>query len=67
MNKYNALADKFNNREKVVGTSMAMFNNTLIIEKIAKIDDVDFLLFDAEHGVFDVQNVIPSLQVARLL
>lgn len=44
-----------------------MFNNTLIIEKIAKREDVDFLLFDAEHGVFDAQNVIPSLQVARLL
>ena len=67
MNKYHALADKFNNQEKVVGTSMVMFNNTLIIEKIAKREDVDFLLFDAEHGVFDAQNVIPSLQVSRLL
>ena len=67
MNKYESLKNKFDKAEKVVGTSMVMFNNTLILEKIAKRDDVDFILFDAEHGVFDAQNIIPSLQVMRLL
>lgn len=67
MNKYELLKSKFDNNEKIVGTSMVMFNNTLILEKMAKRDDIDFILFDAEHGVFDAQNIIPALQVMRLL
>lgn len=67
MNKYESLRQKFDAKEKIVGTSMVMFNNTLVLEKIAKREDVDFVLFDAEHGVFDAQNIIPSLQVMRLL
>lgn len=45
---------------------MAMFNNTLVLEKMNR-PDLDFILFDAEHGVFDAQNVIPALQVCRLM
>ena len=67
MNKYQELSQKFANREKIVGASMAMINNTLLLEKMAKREDLDFILFDAEHGVFDAQNVIPALQVMRLL
>jgi 2-keto-3-deoxy-L-rhamnonate aldolase RhmA len=46
---------------------MVIFNNTIILEKMASRNDLDFILFDAEHGIFDAQNVIPSLQVNRLL
>lgn len=67
MNKYELLKQKFDNGEKIVGTSMTIFNNTIILEKMAKRDDVDFILFDAEHGVFDAQNIIPCLQTMRLL
>lgn len=67
MNKYELLKSKFDNREKIVGASMTIFNNTIILEKMAKRDDLDFILFDAEHGIFDAQNIIPSLQVMRLL
>lgn len=67
MNKYELLKVKFDKREKIVGTSMTIFNNTVILEKMAKREDVDFILFDAEHGIFDAQNIIPCLQTTRLL
>lgn len=67
MNKYEILSEKFKSQEKIVGTSMGLFNNTLILEKMAKREDNDFILFDAEHGVFDAQNIIPCLQTMRLL
>lgn len=66
MNKYEQLKNKLANREVVVGTTMAMFNNTLILEKMNRAD-LDYVLFDAEHGVFDAQNVISALQVCRLM
>ena len=66
MTKYEALKKKFQNRDVVIGTTMAMFNNTLILEKMNR-DDLDYVLFDAEHGVFDAQNVIPALQICRLM
>ena len=67
MNKYDLLKSKFDSRDKIVGASMTIFNNTIILEKMAKRDDLDFILFDAEHGIFDAQNIIPCLQVMRLL
>lgn len=66
MNKYETLKKKFRDRELVIGTTMAMINNTLVLESMNRAD-LDFILFDAEHGVFDAQNVIPSLQVCRLM
>ena len=66
MTKYEALKKKFQNRNVVIGTTMAMFNNTLILEKMNR-EDIDYILFDAEHGVFDAQNVIPALQICRLM
>lgn len=66
MNRYETLKRKFQNSEPVIGTTMSRFNNTLILEKMNR-PDLDFILFDAEHGVFDAQNVILSLQVCRLM
>ena len=66
MDKYVDLKEKFKNRDKIIGTTMAMLNNTLILERM-NIPNLDFVLFDAEHGVFDAQNVIPCLQVCRLM
>ena len=67
MNKYEIFEDKLKNRKKIVGASMMMINNTLILEKMAKRDDLDFILFDTEHGVYDTISAIPVLQVMRLL
>ena len=66
MNKYENLVKKLENREKVLGTTMSMINSPLIIEKMNR-DDLDFILFDAEHGIFNNENLIPCLQVCRLM
>lgn len=66
MDKYNRLAQKLKNREKVIGTTMILFKNPIILEQMNR-DNLDFVLFDAEHGVFDIQNTIELLQVCRLM
>ena len=66
MNKYERLEGKLKNREKVLGTTMSMINSPLVIEKMNR-DDLDFILFDAEHGIFNNENLIPALQVCRLM
>ena len=66
MDRCEALIEKLNRREKVVGTTMIMLPDTILIEKMKR-DDLDFVLMDAEHGCFDTQNVIPMLQTCRLL
>lgn len=66
MNKYEILETKLKNREKVLGTTMSMLNSPILIEKMNR-DDLDFILFDAEHGIFNNENLIPALQVCRLM
>lgn len=66
MNKYERLAEKFKSREKIIGTTMIIFKNPIILEAMNN-DDLDFILFDAEHGVFDTQNTVELLQVCRLM
>ena len=66
MDKYLRLAEKLKNREKVIGTTMIIFKSPIILEAMNS-DDLDFVLFDAEHGVFDTQNTVELLQVCRLM
>ncbi|MBP3359771.1 MAG: hypothetical protein J6N52_02865 [Clostridia bacterium] len=66
MDKYTALAEKLKNREKVIGTTMIIFKSPIILEQMNK-PELDFVLFDAEHGVFDTQNTVELLQVCRLM
>ncbi len=66
MTKYESLLRKFQNREKIIGTTMSMLNAPLLLEQMNR-EELDFVLFDAEHGVFDTQNVISLLQVSRLM
>lgn len=66
MNKYDRLAQKFANREKIIGTTVSLLNSPLLVEYMNRAD-LDFILFDAEHGVFDTQNVVSCLQVCRLM
>ena len=66
MNKYERLAEKLKNREKVIGTTMIIFKSPIILEQM-NCDELDYVLFDAEHGVFDTQNVVELLQVCRLM
>ena len=66
LNKYERLAEKFKNREKIIGTTMIIFKSPIILEAM-NCDELDYVLFDAEHGVFDTQNVVELLQVCRLM
>lgn len=66
MNKYERLTEKLKNREKVIGTTMILIQSPIIVEQMNR-DELDFILFDAEHGVFDTQNVVNQLQVCRLM
>lgn len=66
MNKYMRLSEKFQNREKIIGTTMIIFKNPIILE-LMNHEELDYVLFDAEHGVFDTQNVVELLQVCRLM
>lgn len=50
MNKYERLAAKLANREKVIGTTMSMLNSPLLLEQMNR-EDLDFVLLDGEHGV----------------
>ena len=58
MNKYERLAAKLANREKVIGTTMSMLNSPLLLEQMNR-EDLDFVLLDGEHGVFNTENSIP--------
>ncbi len=66
MDKYLALAKKLENREKVIGTTITVQTSTILLEAMNR-EDLDFILFDGEHGIFDTQNVVPLLQICRLL
>ena len=66
MDKYQRLAQKLQNREKVLGFTIQLLNNPLFIPTVNR-EDRDFVLFDAEHGIFDAQNAAQVFQVCRLL
>ena len=66
MNRYEVLKQKFASCEKIVGTTMIMLQNPVLLEKMIH-PDLDFILMDAEHGFFDTQNVIPMLHTCRML
>ncbi len=67
MNRYESLRGKFANREKIAGTTVIQLANPILVTEMAKRRDLDFILFDAEHGCFDAQNAIPVLHTLRLL
>lgn len=66
MNRYESLKAKFDNCEKIVGTTMLMLKNPVLLEKMV-CPELDFILMDTEHGFFDTQNVIPMLHTCRML
>ena len=66
MNRCEKLMEKLRGREKVVGTTVIMLPDPILIEKMLD-PGLDFVLMDAEHGCFDTQNVIPMLHTCRML
>jgi len=65
MTRFDALKKKLENRQKVIGTTMGFFSSTLLVDKMDR-PDIDFLLFDAEHGIYNSENLIQHLQICRL-
>lgn len=66
MDKYYGFAEKLKNREKTVGTTLSLLNAPLLIPQMNR-EDLDFIVFDLEHGVFDAQNAQQALNVCRLM
>ena len=66
MNRNETLIEKLRGRKKVVGTTMIMLPDPILIEKMLD-PRLDFVLMDAEHGRFDTQNAIPMLHTCRML
>lgn len=66
MDRYALLDRKFKNCETVLGTQMTVTYSTVMLEKLNR-DDLDFMLFDMEHGIYNPENLVPLLQVTRLL
>ena len=66
MNRSEDLIKKLRQRDKVIGTTMIMLPDPILIEKMLDAR-LDFVLMDAEHGRFDTQNVIPMLHTCRML
>lgn len=67
MNKYETLKEKFEKREKIIGTNIMLINSSPMIEIMAGEDYLDYILFDMEHGIFNNENIIPLLQTCRLV
>lgn len=66
MDKYSRLREKFDKCEKIIGTISMGLTDPVAID-IMNREDLDFLLFDGEHGNFDTQNIAHHLQVCRLM
>ncbi len=66
MNKYEILDKKFKNCEPVLGTQMTITYSTIVLEKLNR-EDLDFMLFDMEHGIYNTENMVTLLQMTRIM
>lgn len=66
MNRYETLKQKFTDCAPVCGTTYANIIDPIILSKMDH-PDLDFILFDAEHGRYDAQNVYPMVHMCRMM
>lgn len=66
MNKYETLKRKLDTGEKVIGTTMTITTTPILVEMMNR-EDLDYILFDAEHGIYNTENLVNLLQVCRLM
>ncbi len=64
--KHENLREKLAKSEIVRGTSFAITSNPLIIQMMDH-PNLDFVVFDMEHGCYDAQNIIPILNKCRAI
>ena len=67
MTRYEKLREKFKNQEVTIGTMIGTTTGTILLEKMSRNANLDFVVFDAEHGIFNAENLVPALQVSRIL
>lgn len=63
-NKYDVLKEKFRTKETVIGTTLAFFREPILIDIMAG-RNLDYVLFDTEHGNYDTQALIPFFHACR--
>ncbi|MCL2058314.1 MAG: aldolase/citrate lyase family protein [Oscillospiraceae bacterium] len=66
MDKYTKLKEKLINREKVCSTAFLFMDEPMMIGYMVR-DELDFLIFDMEHGRFNTENLPINLHTCRLL
>jgi len=66
MGKYETLKRKLEAREKILGTAASFFTEPQLIGQMRR-DDLDFIIFDMEHGFYNAEKLAPSLFVCRAL
>ncbi len=66
MNKYEVLSRKLEAKEKVIGTTMTVTTTPILVEMMNR-EDLDYILFDGEHGIYNTENLVNLLQVCRLM
>lgn len=65
MTRFENLVKKLDEREKIIGTTMSFMSSTLLVDAMDR-PDIDFLLFDAEHGIYNSEDLIPYLHICRI-
>ncbi len=66
MNRYDLLKDKLETGKTVRGMTFTLFAEPLLIPKMKR-DDLDFLLFDGEHGRCNIESLVPALNMCRTM
>jgi len=66
MNRLENLKEKFSKQLPVCGTTCSLVMDPIILSKMDH-PNMDFILFDAEHGRYDAQNLVPLLHMCRMM
>jgi len=66
MSKYSELKRKFKECDTILGTAFTMINCPTLLPKINE-PYLDFMLFDTEHGTMNNEDLVPMLQICRMI
>ena len=66
MGKYTTLKEKLKTHEVVCGTAITFFDEPMLIERMNR-DNLDYLVFDSEHGRFNAESLRIHLYMCRTL
>ena len=66
MTRLELLIAKLKKQESVYGTTCGLIMDPIVLSKMDH-PNMDFMLFDAEHGRYDAQNLVPMLHMCRMM